>query len=408
MINLATKAVENSKNTAGEGGNNPSGGNGQLTVAQITQLVGIASTMGCNTFQNHVFMDTDIQMRAHYTGYAANYNLRTLEQEAVAWGDAVHDAGMVNVWRGTFSGIKANNNFPFLGYNQSGWIPRGTVASAPTDGETTWCGKVWRFMNVNVGPTHWENGDWMMPVSECTEFFSHIPDFSHPDQKDPAWLWFTNSNASITQVVLDMVSWFNLMKQVVDAYGASIGKSIKFATIVNNSEWRSGTVGQSLANGHITSDYYGHPNSGNGTFVMPANYVAEWIATRNAVGGGLPLYQTEMGGIFGDSWPSLSANGSAGNMRITTYEDACLYMIKFFKAYRDSLVDPGLMDGVSNWGFWSGQNSSVVGFTAGNYYLNYCGQIYANFIKGNGMTRIPVASSDTPIMTGFGNRSVHF
>src|SRR5437868_3306950 len=113
MKNLTYKAVENSKNTSGESGNNPAGGSGQLTTAQIAELMTLASGMGCTHFQNHVFMDTDAQMQANYGSYAANYNLRTLEQEAQAWADATHAAGMKAIWRGSWSGIKNNNGFPY-------------------------------------------------------------------------------------------------------------------------------------------------------------------------------------------------------------------------------------------------------------------------------------------------------
>lgn len=127
------------------------------------------------------------------------------------------------------------------------------------------------------------------------------------------------------------------------------------------------------------------------------------------MGGGYPLFQTEMGGIFGDSWPSLGIPGDVYDApNITSYEDSAHYQIRFYKAYRDSLVDAGLMNGVNNWGFWSGQNSSILMYTGGHYKLNYFGQIYAAFIKGNGMARIPVPQSTNNTLDSWGNRSIYF
>lgn len=380
---LVYRAVENSKNTGGESGNNPDGGSGQLTLAQKQEMLALAVQCGATHFQNHLFMDTDAQMQANYSEYAANYNRLTLEQETQEWADVVHAAGLKNIYRGSWSGIKNNNGFPYATYGGAHFIPLGTVAGAASEGETTYCGKIWRFMNVNVGASRWQDGDIMAPISECTEFLSNS-----------SKRWFDNSAGDQTA----MQNFFMTLKDVVDAYGASIGKSIGFFTIVNYSEYRSGYLGQTLPNdqGIIAIDYYGHYNASNGTNDEPSNYVADWIAVRNATFSGKPLYQTEMGGIWGDSWPS----------RVSNYEDSVKFQMDFYKAYRDSLIDPGLMTGMSNWGFWSGQNSSILRYSGGHYYLNSYGQIWANFMRGNGMGRIPVPNST--IWDSFGNRSNYF
>src|SRR6185369_16642777 len=103
MRNLTYKAVENSKNTSGESGNNPAGGSGQLTEAQIRQLMVIARDSGHTHFQTHFFMDTEADMAANYTGYATNYNLRILYQDIRLWSDLIHEYGMNHIFRGTWS-----------------------------------------------------------------------------------------------------------------------------------------------------------------------------------------------------------------------------------------------------------------------------------------------------------------
>src|ERR1044071_9695 len=120
---LVYRAVENSKNTGGESGNNPGGGSGQLTLAQKQEMLALAVQCGATHFQNHLFMDTDAQMQANYSEYAANYNRLTLEQETQEWADVVHAAGLKNIYRGSWSGIKNNNGFPYATYGGAHFVP---------------------------------------------------------------------------------------------------------------------------------------------------------------------------------------------------------------------------------------------------------------------------------------------
>lgn len=396
MKNLTYKAVENSKNTSGESGNNPAGGSGQLTQAQITELVGLAASMGATHFQNLFFMDTNTQMQANYSAYSSNYNLRTLEADTQLWADICHAAGLKVVYRGSWSGIKGNNNFAFVKYGTGTFVPVGTPASAASEGETTYCGKMYRFLNTNIGVSHLANGDIIAPISEFTEFLSNAN-----------YTWFDTSGG----VQAGIYDFFTKMKQVVDNFATANNLTLGFWSIVNYSEYLSGYLNNTLpaAQGIIPIDYYGHSGGySNGVHVSPANYVTDWLAVRTQVGGaGYPLHQTELGGIFGDSWPSLNG-GDIFSPKITTYEDSAHYQIRLYKAYRDSLVDPGYMSGVSQWGFWSGQNSSIVFYTGGHYYLNYFGQLYSAFIKGNGIRRIPVPRVTSGILDSWGNRSVYF
>lgn len=393
MKNLTYKAVENSKNTSGEGGNNPAGGSGQLTTGQIAQLCNVAASMGCTHFFVHLPMDTDAQMQANYSSYSANYNLMTLEQYTQAWCDAIHNAGMKVVHRGTWCGIKNEYGFAYVTYGGGNFVALGSTSDAA--GETSYCAKMKRYLATNVGASHIESGDIFAPISECTEYLSNA-----------SQIWFDTSGG--TQAGLQ--TFFTTLHTVVSNYGTSIGKSLDFFTIVNYSEYNSGYLGSTLPadTNHIAIDYYGHSGGySNGQHVSPSNYVTDWNAVRTQVGA-YPLFQTEMGGIFGDSWPTLGAPGDVYSDKIRTYEDSCLYQIKFWKAYRDSLVDTSKMNGVSNWGFWSGQNSSIVFYSSGSYQLNYMGQIYANFIKGNGMKRIPVPRTTSPALDSWGNRTMYF
>lgn len=397
MKNLTYKAVENSKNTSGESGNNPSGGSGQLTLAQKQNLIALAVEMGCTHFFTHLFMDTDAQMQANYAAYAANYNRLTLEEETQEWADVIHAAGLKHVMRGSWSGIKGNNDFDFVTYGTPEFIPLGTVAGAVAEGETTYCGKMWRFLTTNLGADHIEDGDILAPISEFTEYLS-----------DADYVWFDTSGGTQAGVY----NFFTTLHEVVDAYATSIGKTLGFFSIVNYSEYKSGYLNDTLPadTGVIPIDYYGHAGGYSaGQHVEPADYVADWIAVRNQVGGaGYPLFQTEIGGIFGDSWPTLGPIPAAYSRKIASYEESAHYQIQLWKAYRDDLIDENLMSGLSNWGFWSGQNSSIVYFSNGTYKLNYFGQIYANFIKGNGMARIPVAAEGNFSADAWGGRSIHF
>lgn len=479
MKNLEFKAVENSKNTSGEGGNNPAGGSGQLTSAQVTQLVNLAAAMGCTHFQTHLFMDTDAQMSSNYSSYATNYNLRNLYADTQLWSDAIHAAGMKHVLRGTWSAVKGNNEFAMVPYGATDFVPLGTVAGAAAEGETTYCGKMYRFLNTNVGASHFVSGDILAPISECTEYLAHATGAATISIASPAvvaksshgysanetcqfsttgalptgvtagttyWvistgltsgqfqISLTKGGAAIntsgtqsgTHSLIDKYTWFDTsagtqtglydfftkMKAVVDAFATANGKSLDFMTIVNYSEYSSGYLSNSLptATNHIAIDYYGHSGGySQGDHAEPEHYVTDWEAVRTQVGGaGFPLFQTELGGILGNSWPRITGASSANTRRISSYEDCVLYQMQLYRAYRDSLVDLGLMNGVSNWGFWSGQNSSIVKYSGGEYSLNYFGQIYKNFIKGNGMSRIPVPQSGSFHSDAWGGRDISF
>lgn len=381
--------ADNTKYTIPELGNYPGGGNGQFTTGMIDDLADQAVAMGYTSMANHFQMDTAAQFLANWSNYAASFNLRTIEADTQLWAQRAHLKGLAVCYRGSFSGIKNNYGFPFVKYGTGSWIPNGTLAGASAEGETTYTGKLWRFMNVNVGAANWENGDIMAPVSEGTEFLANSN-----------MLWFDAGPG----VQAGYVAWYLLMKQVVDLYGATIGKSIKFMTFNNYSEIRTqyGIAG-TVINGNpqiITCDYYGHYSASNGTNCEPANYVADWNAVITAISsvglGTYPVGQSELGGIWGDSWPS----------RVNNYEDSVWYQIQLFRAYRDSLIDLNKMTLINNWGLWAGQNSSIVRWTGTNFKPNIYGQIFANFLLGNGMARIPVPTSTT--WDSFGNRSNYF
>lgn len=396
MKNLLYKAVENSKNTSGESGNHPNGGSGQLSRALKVQQATIAANMGCTHFGHHLYMDTDAQMQANYLAYAANYNLNTLETETQEWFDVLHAAGLKVISRGSWSGVKGNNNFAFVKYGTGGFIPLGTVAGAASEGETTYCGKLYRWMDVNVGASRWEDGDIIAPISECTEYLSN------------ANYTFFDTSGGTQQ---GLYTFFQTLKDVVDAYALAIGKDLKFYTIINYSEYASGYLDATLPNdtGFIAIDYYGHAGGySSGQRANPSAYVEDWTTVKTQVGGTGKLFQTEMGGIFGDSWPTIGNTPATQSPRVNSLEESAKYQINFYTAYRDSLVDPGLMVGISNWGFWSGQNSSILGYSNGTYYLNYFGQIFMNFIKGDGMARIPVFQSGSFTSDSWGGRAAYF
>src|SRR6185295_8202539 len=170
--------------------------------------------------------------------------------------------------------------------------------------------------------------------------------------------------------------FFSTIHQVVTAYATSIGITLDFFTIVNYSEYNTGYLNSTMPadTNHIAIDYYNHSGYSAGQNAEPSAIMVDWNAVRTQVGGGgYPLFQTEMGGIFGDSWPTLGQIPALLSPRITNLQESALYQIKLFRAYRDTLVDAGKMNGMMNWGFWANQNSSIVGYANGHYYLNYMG-----------------------------------
>ncbi len=402
MKNLTYKAFENSKNTSGETGNNPAGGNGQLTLAQKQELMTIAVAGGCTHILTHLPMDTNTQMVANYANYAVAYNRNTVEQEVQEWCSVIHAAGLKHVHRGTWSAIKGNNDFAFATYPAgTNYVPLGTVAGAAAEGETTYCGKMWRYLSVTVGPTNLADGDIIAPISESTEFLSN-----------GNYKWFDDSVLG-TQNAL--VNFFTTMRLVVLAYGTSIGKTLDFMTIHNLSEYKSGYLPNTNATetGHKAADYYGHPGSTQGNDVEPANRSADWAAIYSS---GSKLFIGEFGLIFAltgvdnnASMPAINGPGRATGRIISSYEDACLYLMQMMAAMRNGVIDTAKMDGVSNWGLWSGQNSSIVTYSNGHYYLNYVGQVNQSFYRSGGMARVPVPDGNNSFRADlFGGRGIKF
>lgn len=338
--------------------------NNQSTLADKQNLIARLATMGITHVAISVPMDTNVQMKA-----AGNTpSPLSIEGETRQWCKVIHDAGLNVLHRGTFSGMEAIYSFPIAKEGSGAFIPVGTVNSAPTDNESTWMGRIRRYIMVNVGDANWKNGDIFAPIPEPTSQAFNGNNF---------WL----STGAGSQA--NFASFFIVAHAVADAAFASMGKKITFMTCNNYSEVRSGWIPQSLFadQGIVAFDYYGQYQA------TGANSQADYITDLNELYEirGLPLFQGEWGDISGEAIPT-PANIAA---RLT-------YLVEFYKQYRDNLVKRNILTGFNYWGGWEAQNTSILLKTGSDYFLNARGKILAKFLNfDDGYTTAPTVTSGT-------------
>jgi hypothetical protein len=352
MKNLTYKAVDVMKKTKDTV-------TSQLTTAEKQNLVACLATTGIT----HIAISIPMDVQSVFTDAGTTPSPRTISGETQDWCDVIHAAGLKVIHRGTFCACENIWNVPFA----DGSVSTGSAASAASDGNTTWCGKFYNYLNTNVGPTHVENGDIFAPIPEGT---THAFDGHH--------FWTDGSQANYVDV-------FAKLHDVLDSFATANSKTLVFMSHNNYSEVRSGWIPGELFTdeGWAGFDYYGQ-YQGSGTNSV-SSYITDLAAVYTAKSQ--PMYQGEWGDIAGEAIPNFSK-----------IEDRLHYLIQFYKNYRDSLVDTNKLLGFTYWGGWEGQNTSIVYKTgsgaSSQYFLNARGKILQAFFKNQGgMVRVPVVTA---------------
>lgn len=272
---------------------------------------------------------------------------RTVDANFKIWFDTIHASGAKVMYRGTFSNMENIYNFPFLPDGNPGFIPQGTAASAPTDGNTTWLGKMYQRI-LQIG-TNFKPGDIWAPFPEQTSYVFSSQSF----------LSGTPSlNDNFAQFFADVVT-------VSQAAFAKIGiDGIVFGLTSNNySEVRSGWLESSVFSnaGVIALDYYGNYNNDG---YAPYQYYVDIQAV--SVDKGFP--------VFWEEWGDLQTESSDYATRLTYFDAVCAQIAQ--------MVTDGFLIGFNYWGGWADQNTSILDQNAdGTYQLNGQGLILAKYFN---------------------------
>jgi len=334
--------------------------NNQLSDADILSVVtAIKNGIHPTHISLSVPMDTDAQFRAHGT-IPAPRTITALQQK---WADTIHQAGLNVIWRGTFSGIEGIWNFPNATYGTSNYLPLGTATSAPTDGETTWLGKIYRFLTSN--PTFFADGDLFAPIAEPTNFiFNSATNWVNP----------TNENVNLFQFFQDIDTVARAFFAANNLAGVGTG-----FTTNNYSEVNSGYIPQTYFDYVKMTVFDDYGTDGNHRSVAELQGHIESAFSAK----GYQVFQQE----WSDYW-----NGSL------TTDQRLVYLKKMYDMETSEQL-AGRLVGYSYWGGWTtleGVVESILYKDAnGNYQVNGRGKFLGSYYNAQGgLGRLPVVDSN--------------
>lgn len=352
---------------------------GQLSTAEKISLVSTLASLGVT----HIAIAVPMDDNSVWVGAGNTPSPNTVEQETQDWCDVIHAqrsvyGGYLNViHRGTFGGVE---NIFNVAYDTG--TSQGSAASSASDGNTTWCGRYYRYLNNHVG-SHVTTGDIFAPIPEGT---THAFD-GH---------FFISNGGSGAQANYSQL--FVDFHTITNTYASAQGVTLTFMSHNNFSEVASGWLpntdftNQSL----VGFDYYGQRQGSNK--VNPEDYLYD--LQQLGIGkdsGNEPSGTNNAGGFkqFWGEWGDLpSAVSSLGETNQTEWDS---YLLAFYKTIRDNLVTPNgggtQLVGFNYWGGWEAQNTSLLKKTGSGvtavYSLNFRGEILKDFFINDGAIRSP-------------------
>ncbi len=272
------------------------------------------------------------------------------------WADAIHNAGLHVMWRGTWAGIEGLYGFPKLVGTKR--FPTGTASSAATDSNNTWLGKTYQYI-VNH-PTFFANGDIWAPLPERTEGIF---------QDSTSFLPYSGAG-----IQTNYPTFFRDLKTISDQAFSTIGKNLFTGYTANNySEAKSGWLAQSLidTNGIIGIDYYGN------------NHTPEEMDTDLRAMAALyhhPIFLQE----WGDYWNHLTDEATRS-----------AYLQKMYTTMQ-KLVADGVLVGFNYWGGWVNNAEGILTKDDSGFHLNYRGQLLSDFYHANNTVAAqPIPTTNT-------------
>ncbi len=273
-----------------------------------------------------------------------------------AWADAIHAAGLHILWRGTWSGIEGIYNFPKrVGPTR---LPAGTALTAVADGNSTWLGKTYRYINDH--PAFFAGGDIWAPLPERTEGIF---------QDSTSFLPYGGLG-----IQTNYVNFFNNLKTVSDAAFAKIGKNVYTGYTANNyTEVKSGWLGQSLfdQSGIIAIDYYGSTHT-------PEEMDADLrtMASQHKH----PIFLQE----WGDYWNIALDQTSRTE-----------YLQRIYTTLQELVAD-GVLAGFNYWGGWDNSAEGMLTKDDSGFHLNYRGQLLSQLFSPPAISIVGTPDSTLP------------
>lgn len=355
---------------------------GQITTEEKIALVKTLATTGIT----HIAISVPLDDNSIFVSAGSTPSPRTVEQETMDWCDVIHAQQSVYgqplrvIHRGSFGGVE---NIFGVAFDDAA-TSRGSAASASTDGNSTWCGKYYRYLTLHVGD-HVLSGDIFAPIPEGSThaFDGHI---------------FVDNTGSGT--IANYAQLFADFHTITTAYAATKSVSLVFMSHNNFSEVASGWMPGSLFTDQaiVGFDYYGQRQGS--TFVTPEDYLYDLQQLgqgKDSNGGG----NNNAGGFpqFWGEWGDLPS--AATTFAESNQVEWDSFLLAFYKTIRDNLVTPnggstGLV-GFNYWGGWEGQNTSLLVKTgsgpSATYALNFRGEILREFFINDGAFRAPKITS---------------
>lgn len=355
MRNLLYKSIDTMKKTKDKVDN-------QILTSEIDDLIQCI----VNGFRpTHIAISQPFDSDADFRSHGKVPSPLSAEAHYQYWTDKIHSYNVGVLHRGTWCGIEGIYSFP---YNKSvvisgvetssTFIPQGTVASAPTDGNSTWLGKNYKFIIDH--PQYFANGDIWAPIPEATgQAF--------------AGNFFISSIGGTTA---NYTTFFSNLKTSSDQAFAAIGKPgvLTGFTCNNYSEVRTGYIPQSMFNTvNLNSfDYYGDYDATGDR--SPEKYRSD-VKTIYSSKQNKPLFWQE----WADNRSNLTLDYFNRMMKMMT-----------------ELANEGKLIGFNYWGGFDGDSVSLL-YKDGNgkYQLNAKGKILAAYWQQGFLERLPRVSSST-------------
>jgi hypothetical protein len=317
----------------------------------------IVSTIVGTINPTHISIATPLD---HTSAYPTPPSPRTAEAFTKKWTDTIHANGKKVIFRGTWSGIEGIYNFPKLvGANR---FPAGTKISAPTDGNTTWLGKIYKYIIDN--PELFADGDIWAVLPERTEgIFQDSTSF------------LPHSGAGIQT---NYTNFFNDLKYVSDAAFSKIGKNVVTGLTANNyTEVASTWLPQSIFDtaGMTVVDHYG------------SNHTPEEMESDLR-----KIYALRGKKVFLQEW------GDYWNTSLTSTQRAA-YLTSMFQVWQ-KLANEGILVGYNYWGAWPNNLEGILTDLGNNTFMvNDRGLMLAQFYAGNNTGTISPTPTPAPTPT---------
>lgn len=315
----------------------------QQSDPDITNLV--STLKGTNV--THIALSVPLDSTSDYPS-SQKPAPRTAEAFTQKWADIIHGQGLRIIWRGTFSGLEGLYGFAKrVGTNR---FPAGSAASAPSDGQSTWLGKIRGYI-VNH-PSYFADGDVWAPLPERTEgIFSDSTSFL--------------SYAS-PGIQANYASFFNDLKTVSDGAFSAIGKRIATGLTANNyteiaSTWLPKSIFDNA--GYVAVDYYGSTHT-----------AAEMDQNMRSISAsmGKPVFLEE----WGDYWDTDLDQASRTAYLQSMYSEM------------DKLVKDGVLSGFNLWAGWANTSEGILTKDSNGFHLNYAGSILKDFFTTGALSNL--------------------